>query len=110
MIYHADMTIGNRIRAARVKAKLKQREVAKACGVSTQAVSQWEKGEDRPDIDRLPRLWKVLKVPPDWLLDGHGPPPDPDALSQLWDRLNPLARRQALRLLTSLIEDSEEAA
>lgn len=104
------MTLGNRIKAARKKAKLTQKEVGAHFGISSQAVSQWERDEVVPEFDKLGKLGKVLKIPADWLLSGSGPPPDQDEIVALLDRLDLASRRQALRILRSLIEDSDRAA
>ena len=37
-------------------------EIAAACGVTPDAVSQWFQGKSCPDYDLLPRLAKVLKL------------------------------------------------
>ena len=37
-------------------------DVGKACGVSPQAVGQWEKNEARPTVDKLERLAGVLEM------------------------------------------------
>jgi SOS-response transcriptional repressor LexA len=52
---------------------MKQRDVAKAFGISSQAVSQWEAGRTRPDSQRLTRLVRLFDVRLEWLLDESGP-------------------------------------
>jgi len=65
------MALGKRIAAARKKLCLTQAEIAEKLGVSFQAVSQWERGETTPDIDKLPELAQLLRVTTDWLLMGR---------------------------------------
>lgn len=55
----------------RKKANLTQAEVAERLNVSFQAVSQWERGETTPDIDKLPELAKLYGVSTDWLLGAE---------------------------------------
>jgi len=52
----------------RKKVNLTQAEVAEKLNVSFQAVSQWERGETTPDVDKLPELAKLYGVTMDWLL------------------------------------------
>jgi transcriptional regulator with XRE-family HTH domain len=62
--------LGQRIRAARDKCRLKQNDLARALQVSPQAVSKWERGENAPDIALLPGLCRLLHVSADFLLRG----------------------------------------
>lgn len=110
LLYAAVMTLGNRLKAARKKTGLTQKEVGQYFGISGQAVSQWERDEVTPEIDKLGRLQRLLKIPAEWLLSGDGPPPEQDEVSSLLDRLDPASRRQALRILRSLVDDSGQAA
>jgi transcriptional regulator with XRE-family HTH domain len=58
---------GERIKSARRKAGLTQRELAEKLHVSAGAVGQWETG-GVPATERLPTLAGVLGVSLDWLL------------------------------------------
>jgi transcriptional regulator with XRE-family HTH domain len=86
-LYYADMTIGKRIKIAREDRKLGQEAIAKAAGVSKQAVYQWETQGIDPTPDKLPALRQVLKVTFAWLLAGDGPPPDADSVEVRMDEL-----------------------
>lgn len=46
-----------------------QEKLGAALGVSSQAVSKWEKGESLPDIMSIPRLCEVLGISADALLE-----------------------------------------
>lgn len=70
------MALKDRIREARKTAGATQKELADAAGVSPQAVSQWERGEDNPSRDNLRAAAKFLKVTIDWLLEGTATEPD----------------------------------
>ena len=104
------MTLGKRIRAARQKRGLNQRELGELLGVTSAAVSGWERDQDSIEIRRLPALQRALKVPYQWLIDGAGDPPPENELEVILERLPPIQRRQALRLLAALASDSDEAA
>ena len=104
------MTLGNRIRAARLKRGINQRELGELLGVTSAAVSGWERDQDSIEIRRLPALQRALKVPYRWLIDGAGDPPPENDVEALLERLPSNQRRQALRLLAALAADSDEAA
>lgn len=50
------LELGNNIRQLRRRDKRTQEQLAKALGVTSQAVSRWESGQSVPDIGMLPRL------------------------------------------------------
>lgn len=54
------MTFGERILKFRKELNLTQNDVAEKLYVTFQAVSQWENGISKPDIEMLPKLAKVL--------------------------------------------------
>lgn len=60
--------LAEKIRAQREKRGLKQADIANALGISPQAVSKWERGENAPDIATLRPLARLLGVSTDWLL------------------------------------------
>lgn len=53
--FSPDQLIGMRKRAG-----LKQQDLADALGVTQAAVSEWERGRSRPEINKLPELAEVL--------------------------------------------------
>jgi class 3 adenylate cyclase len=63
--------LGRRLRDRRELRGLKQGDIANALGVSPQAVSKWERGENAPDISLLTPLAKLLGVTTDFLLGRH---------------------------------------
>lgn len=54
----------------REEALLTQEELARACGVSRQAVVKWEHGHSRPSIPLLRKLVEVLGRTPKEVLDA----------------------------------------
>jgi DNA-binding transcriptional regulator YiaG len=74
-------TMGMRIRRTREEKNLTIEQVAKACGVSKSAVSQWELG-DSLNIKLYPfmRLLRILEVSYEYLIWG----PDEEAPEGFW--------------------------
>jgi transcriptional regulator with XRE-family HTH domain len=62
--------LGNRLKEQRDRRRLRQADIAGALGVSTQAVSKWERGENAPDISLLVELGRLLGVSVEWILGG----------------------------------------
>lgn len=52
---------------------MRQKDVAEAFGITSQAVSQWEASRTRPDSQRLTNLARLFDVRLEWLLDESGP-------------------------------------
>lgn len=69
------MTLGERIKYARKRLvpKMTQEALAKACGVSREAVSQWESGSSKSLTgENLVAAAKALQVRVEWLLNESG--------------------------------------
>ena len=60
---HVDLSVGGRLRQARLLAGASQEEVGNAIGVSFQAVQKYENGENRLSAGRLAAAAKFLGVP-----------------------------------------------
>ena len=54
------MTLGERIKNERTKAKMSQEKLAELVGVSRQAVTKWEAGQSSPSTENLFRIAEVL--------------------------------------------------
>ena len=63
------VTLGSRLKYARKKNQLTQKVVAELIGVSSSAISQYEKGSIEPDLAILRKLATIYKVSADTLLD-----------------------------------------
>lgn len=111
-LYAVVMTLGKRIKAARERLtpRVTQAKVAAEFGVTVQAVSGWERDDSIPDLNKIPKLARVLQVPASWLLDGRGKPPAPDALESVLDRLDPEQRALVEAMAKTLIQRRESAA
>jgi Zn-dependent peptidase ImmA (M78 family)/DNA-binding XRE family transcriptional regulator len=62
------MAVGERLKMARLRAGLSQRDLAREAGVSAQAVSKYERGLDMPGSGVLLRLARALDVKVEFLL------------------------------------------
>jgi transcriptional regulator with XRE-family HTH domain len=69
-VVDAKRGIGERIKQARLQAGLQQFEVAKRCGVSRAAVSNWECGQGIRS-QKLIEYARVVGVPAEWLITGE---------------------------------------
>jgi transcriptional regulator with XRE-family HTH domain len=57
------MDVGKIIRAARMRARISQTELARRIGVTRSAVSQWEKkGGTTPELDNMKKLSEILNL------------------------------------------------
>ncbi|MCI5902793.1 MAG: XRE family transcriptional regulator [Blautia sp.] len=66
-------TLGERIKYARESKGYLQNELAKLIGVKSAAViSNWEKGLNKPDAEKIVKLCNVLDVSASFLLDYYG--------------------------------------
>ena len=55
------------LKAARVNAGLAQKEAAKALGISTSTLQNYEKGETVPDILTVRRIEEIYHYPADYI-------------------------------------------
>lgn len=65
------MTIGEKIKRARKKAGLTQKQLGEKMGVSFQSIAQWENDLRNPKLDTLIRIAKALGVPVASLIPGN---------------------------------------
>jgi transcriptional regulator with XRE-family HTH domain len=85
--------LGNRLREQRARRGLKQSDIANALGVSAQAVSKWERGENAPDISLLVELGRLLGVSVEWVLGGTSAESDTFPAAIFCTGLNGFAER-----------------
>jgi len=98
------MTLSEKLQNLRRAAGLSQEQLAEQLGVTRQAVSKWETGEGKPDIDNLLPLAKLLGTTVDYLLDDGADEPRTETLPhtqpqsqsvgrELWEQLKAFGRR-----------------
>ena len=114
------MTFGQRLAAARKRAGISQRELAKILGVSYGAVGNWESGLSTPDPDTIAKIARALRVSADELVGtadadlpsnvtvetaaAHANPPPPGVDLDEWERQ---ARARLEQLLHEIRQDWE---
>lgn len=57
------MTVGQRIKEARKKAALTQKELAEKLGITYQTLAQWENDLRNPKLETLQRISAALEIP-----------------------------------------------
>lgn len=72
--------IGEQIAFLRREKGITQEELARHLGVSNQAVSKWESGQNCPDIQLLPEIARLFQVSVDQLLGYQGEKAEGDAV------------------------------
>lgn len=65
------MNIAERLQELRKKAGYSQEQVAEKLGISRQAISKWESGQGKPEIDNIVRLTEIYEVSADYILLGN---------------------------------------
>ena len=99
------MTLSEKLQNLRKAAGLSQEQLAERLNVTRQAVSKWETGEGKPDIDNLLPLARLLQTTVDYLLDDEATEPRPEEPCaetppqtesvgrELWEQLKAFGRR-----------------
>ena len=99
------MTLSEKLQSLRKAAGLSQEALAERLNVTRQAVSKWETGEGKPDIDNLLPLARLLGTTVDYLLDDEANQPRPEEPHtetpprtesvgrELWEQLKAFGRR-----------------
>lgn len=64
------MDIAERLQELRKNAGYSQEQVAEMLGLSRQAVSKWESGQGKPEIDNIVKLTEIYHVSADYILLG----------------------------------------
>lgn len=92
-------SLADTIRRHRRASGLSQAALAKRLGISAPSVAQWELGQTRPDLQRLPALAQILGCTIDELIEGA-----PDPLADRRAELAALANDADESTLNLLIE------
>lgn len=68
------MNVGQRIKALRLQKNMTLQQVGDAFGITRSAVGSWERGDTRPDPDKLMRLAKLFGTSVEHILNGSSIP------------------------------------
>ena len=101
---------GNVLRRYREKAGMDQGSVGRAIGYSTNTISNWENGVSRPDIDAIPKLCTLLKIPLTVFFGIDGDPAAPAQEQQLlsdYRSLTASRKKMAAQILHQLADDEK---
>lgn len=63
------MELGVKIKEARKKEKMTQKELADSLGVYQKDISRWETGEYTPSLEVFAKLCKILNISADEILE-----------------------------------------
>lgn len=77
------MTLGQKIRSARIEKGWKQLDLANAINSKVPVISRWETDQRKPRIDKLPELAKALDVPIAYLIDDKAGYTASDVVNEL---------------------------
>ena len=92
----------------RIASGLEQKELAKRIGVNRNAVSSWETGRTRPDINLIPAICRELEITPYELLGMQDPnqpqSPREKALLESYRRLDERYRTHVDQVVVSAVQ------
>ena len=99
---------GENLKAARLQAKMTQKEVAEAIGVAKSTYSQYESGKREPGIHGIKKIAKVLNVSPDVLIGNDIQEfqltAQDTALLLMFKDLNELGRKKVMEYVSDLYD------
>ena len=98
------MHLNQIIRTKRLAAGLTQEALAQKVGVTSPAVSKWEKGISYPDITLLPILARNLNTDVNTLLDFSADL-DPAALRRFYTKLTATAQKDGWKAAVALVDE-----
>lgn len=104
-----DKHIGERVRLARLTAKISQAELGDKLGVSFQQVQKYEKGTNRVSAARIEQITHVLSVPMAYFYEGmsNGAAPQKNGPPAIIQQL--LQDRDVLKLAEIMVGITDKA-
>lgn len=88
--------VGKIIKDARIKKGLTQRQLGELIGKSNNALTNWEKGTNSPDVDMIELLCSILDITVDEMFPNSKKqqpinelPPTEQTLIESWEKLSP---------------------
>ena len=105
------IAFGSTLREYRLKAHLEQEQVGKACGVTGNAISNWERDVARPDASLVPTLCNLLNIPLYDFFGMENPNPyssDEKALVADYRYMTDPNKRQLRSIVSAIIDSQDE--
>lgn len=99
------MSIGARIREARIRLNLTQEELASRVGVTKSAIANYENGVSTPKVEILYALMRALAVDANFLYEQEASPEDEELAAYLEE----LKNRSEMRMLFKLAKGATKA-
>ena len=102
---------GSILREYRLKAHLDQEQVGKACGVTGNAISNWERDVARPDASLVPTLCNLLNIPLYYFFGMTNPNPyseDEKELIADYRCMTGPNKRQLRSVVRAIVDSQEE--
>ena len=118
------MSIGDRLKAARLRANLTQAELAAKIGLTKGSIGNYEQGISFPNVTVLSQLLEALQIDANYVYQDYvcsasavsAVPEDERLLLDAFRKLNPPARERALLLVQDMagnpacVEEAKEKA
>ncbi len=105
------IAFGKVLREYRLRAHMEQEQLGRACGLSGNSISNWERGVARPDISLVPTLCRLLDMPV-YALFGMDDPAlytgDEKALVSDYRAMTLPNRRQLRKVADAILVSQEE--
>lgn len=101
------MGLGARIKECRSAKKLTLQQVGDHFGINRASVSDWEREQTRPDLDRLVSLARLFNTTTDYLLTGKKSASDswPFSIPRgMYDELDATAKAEIDTMLGGMVE------
>lgn len=105
------IAFGSTLREYRLKAHLEQEQVGKACGVTGNAISNWERDVARPDASLVPTLCNLLNIPLYDFFGMENPNPyssEEKALVADYRYMTDPNKRQLRSIVSAIIDSQDE--
>ena len=67
-------SIGTKIRAARIDARMTQQQVGEMCGIDASTIQKYERGKLHPKIGTLSKIADAMSLPVEYFASGDGEP------------------------------------
>lgn len=106
------IAFGSTLREYRLKAHLEQEQVGKVCGVTGNAISNWERDVARPDASLVPTLCNLLNIPLYDFFGMENPNPyssEEKALVTDYRYMTDPNKRQLRSIVRAIIDSQDES-